>query len=90
MLGSNVSVGQCLAENQLFDESVEDLAYVAGLSTVEAKGEFVEVALQMHFTHLPLVSRSQPALQQRGNQGTCANSSAACRESPAVWVTRWR
>ena len=68
MLGSNVSVGQCLAENQLFDESVEDLAYVAGLSTVEAKGEFVEVALQMHFTHLPLVSRSQPALQQRGNQ----------------------
>ena len=52
----------------LFDESVEDLAYVAGLSTVEAKGEFVEVALEMHFTHLPLVSRSQPALQQRGNQ----------------------
>ncbi len=49
MLGSNVSVGQCLAENQLFDESVEDLAYVAGLSTVEAKGEFVEVALEMHF-----------------------------------------
>ena len=68
MLGSNVSVGQCLTENQLFDESVEDLAYVAGLSTVEAKGEFVEVALEMHFTHLPLVSRSQPALQQRGNQ----------------------
>ena len=32
MLGSNVSVGQCLTENQLFDESVEDLAYVAGLS----------------------------------------------------------
>ena len=54
MLGSNVSVGQCLTENQLFDESVEDLAYVAGLSTVEAKGEFVEVALEMHFTHLPL------------------------------------
>ena len=68
VLGSNVSVGQCLTENQLFDESVEDLAYVAGLSTVEAKGEFVEVALEMHFTHLPLVSRSQPALQQRGNQ----------------------
>ena len=68
VLGSNVWVGQCLTENQLFDESVEDLAYVAGLSTVEAKGEFVEVALEMHFTHLPLVSRSQPALQQRGNQ----------------------
>ena len=48
VLGSNVSVGQCLTENQLFDESVEDLAYVAGLSTVEAKGEFVEVALEMH------------------------------------------
>ena len=28
VLGSNVSVGQCLTENQLFDESVEDLAYV--------------------------------------------------------------
>ena len=53
VLGSNVSVGQCLAENQLFDESVEDLAYVAGLSTVEAKGEFVEVALQPGFPFWP-------------------------------------
>ncbi len=67
-LGDNVSIGQGLTENQLFDESVEDLAYVAGLSTVEAKGEFIEVALQMHFTHLPLVRRYQPALEQRGNQ----------------------
>ena len=57
-----------IGSNQLFDESVEDLAYVAGLSTVEAKGEFIEVALQMHFTHLPLVRRYQPALEQRGNQ----------------------
>jgi len=31
-------------ENQLFDESVEDLAYVEELSTVEAKGEFIEGA----------------------------------------------
>ncbi len=67
-LGDNVSIGQGLTENQLFDESVEDLAYVAGLSTVEAKGEFIEVALQMHFTHLSLVRRYQPALEQRGNQ----------------------
>ncbi len=67
-LGDNVSIGQGLTENQLFEESVEDLAYVAGLSTVEAKGEFIEVALQMHFTHLPLVRRYQPALEQRGNQ----------------------
>ena len=59
MLGSNVSVGQCLTENQLFDESVEDLAYVAGLSTVEAKGEFVEVALEMHL-YPPSLGESQP------------------------------
>ena len=82
MLGSNVSVGQCLTENQLFDESVEDLAYVAGLSTVEAKGEFVEVALEMHFTHLPLVSRSQPALQQRGNQVNMRKGVSTCLDQP--------
>ena len=67
-LGGDVSVGQCLTENQLLDESVEDLAHVAGLATVETKGEFIEVALEMYFAHLPLVSRYQPALQQRGNQ----------------------
>src|ERR1017187_10457809 len=51
--------------DSLLDQPVEELATRRGRTTVEAKGELVEVVVEMAVPHGPLVSAHQPAFEQR-------------------------
>ncbi len=48
--------------HQTADESVEDEASVASVSTVEAKDELIEIGVQVLVAHRSLMGAEQPAL----------------------------
>ena len=49
----------------LLDQSEKQFATVSGCSTVEAKGELVQVVVQMCVTYGALMGAEQPAFEQR-------------------------
>src|ERR1035441_10892756 len=51
--------------DSLLDQPVEELAPRRGRASIEAKGELVEVVVEMAVPHGSLVSAHQPAFEQR-------------------------
>ena len=68
LVANDFAIGSCLAESQLFSQAIKDLPNVLGPSSVEAKGELIQVALQMFRADLAVMRAQQPALEKRGHQ----------------------
>jgi hypothetical protein len=57
-----------LAEDQLFDQPVEEFADKFRPPAIEAKCIFVEIPLKVFARHSALVCRPQPAFDERNDQ----------------------
>ncbi len=62
------AVCACLAQHELLSEAVEDLADMAGPTSVEAKRELIEITLEMLGADFSLMGCTKPSLEQRGNE----------------------
>ena len=61
-------VRACLAQHQLFSETMKDLSDMAGSTPVEAKRELIQIALEMLGANFSLMGCAKPSLEQRGNK----------------------
>ena len=61
----------------LFHEPQKEQTAASGVAAIEAKGEFVEIGIQILRGDRPLMGAQQPAFEQRGNAMDCRQANVS-------------
>ena len=64
----DLAIGACLGQEQLFGQTMEDLAHMPRTTAVEAEGELVQVRLKVFGADIALMRGPEPPLEQGRDQ----------------------